>query len=116
MTNEANNDTASAGLEPGACSDGPCSEATSHLWDYLDGELSEGDCARIKAHVGECPPCEDLFKNEKKIKDAVSRACGCEHAPQDLRGRVITMIAALRLESCGGSRSEKQPEPTRATE
>jgi len=102
--------------EPGACTEGPCTEAKSHLWDYLDGEMNAGDCARIKQHVQECPPCEQLFASEQKIKDAVSRACGCEHAPQDLRGRVVSMIAALRLESCGGNRSQAKSESTRSSE
>lgn len=102
--------------EAGACTEGPCTEAKNHLWDYLDGEMSAGDCARIKKHVQECPPCEQLFSGEQKIKDAVSRACGCEHAPQDLRGRIVSMIATLRLESCGGNRSQTQPESTRSSE
>lgn len=86
----------------GPCTEGPCMEAQQHLWDYLDGELSSGDCAKIKAHVESCPPCEEMFNSEKKIKDAVHRACGCESAPQDLRSRVASMIAALKLEACGG--------------
>jgi mycothiol system anti-sigma-R factor len=98
------------------CTEGPCTEAKNHLWDYLDGELDPGDCARIKAHVQKCPPCEQLFSGEKKIKDAVSRACGCEHAPQDLRGRIISMIATLRAESCGGSRSQNQAASNRSSD
>ena len=82
-------------------------DAKNHLWDYLDGELSDGDCAKIKAHIEECPPCDEQFRNERKIKDAVHRACGCEHAPQDLRSRVISMIASFKLEACGGAKSEQ---------
>ncbi len=101
---------------PGACSEGPCTEAKSHLWDYLDGEMEGADCARIREHVEHCPPCDDLFRNEQKIKDAVSRACGCEHAPQDLRGRIVAMIASLRIESCGGARADVQAARTSVTD
>ena len=97
--------------DAGPCTDGPCSDAKNHLWDYLDGELSDGDCAKIKAHIEECPPCGEEFRNEAKVKEAVHRACGCEHAPQDLRSRVISMIAAFKLDACGGAKGDK-PEKT----
>lgn len=84
----------------GPCTEGPCSEATEHVWDYLDGELDEGDCERIKSHVEECEPCRRTYASEQKMKDAVSRACGCDSAPQDLRSKVIAMVDALRRESC----------------
>ena len=90
----------------GPCTDGPCTEAQQHLWDYLDGELSDGDCAKIKAHIEECPPCSEMFENEAKLKEKVHRACGCESAPQALRSRVMSMIAAFKLEACGGSKAE----------
>ena len=90
----------------GPCTNGPCTEAQQHLWDYLDGEMSEGDCAKIKAHIEECPPCAETFNNEAKFKEAVQRACGCESAPQDLRSRVVSMIAAFKLEACGGAKIE----------
>ncbi len=90
-----------AGSEP--CNDGPCNEAKGHLWDYLDGELTGGDCDRIKSHIKECPPCDELFRNEQKVKDAVSRACGCEQAPPDLQNRITAMVGRLRSEACGGT-------------
>ncbi len=92
--------------DAGPCTDGPCTEAQEHLWDYLDGEMSAGDCAKIKAHIEDCPPCLEMFNNEQKVKDAVHRACGCESAPQDLRSRVTSLIASLKLEACGGSKAD----------
>lgn len=82
------------------CSGGPCTDAQDHVWDYLDGELNDGDCGRIKSHLESCDHCRETFDSEQKMKDAVSRACGCDAAPQDLRSRVVAMVAALRLESC----------------
>lgn len=110
MSNDATQLPASAG----PCSDGPCTEAQQHLWDYLDGEMSEGDCAKIKAHIEQCPPCEELFNNEAKFKKAVNRACGCESAPQDLRSRVISMIAAFKIEACGGNKAEASKQGSQA--
>ena len=82
------------------CTAGPCNEASEHVWDYLDGELNDGDCARIKEHLAECEPCRHTFATEQRMKDAVSRACGCDAAPQDLKSKVVAMVAALRSESC----------------
>lgn len=102
MTGQPAGRSADAADAAGTCNDGfPCNEATEHLWEYVDGELGVQDCARIKKHVEACPPCGQLFQAERKVKDAVARACGCESAPQDLRGRVVAMVAQLRIEMCG---------------
>jgi len=96
-----------AGTAPAGnpCNEGPCTEAQSHLWDYIDGELDDVDCTRIRTHLEECPPCGQMFKNERKVKDAVARACGsCEDVPQDLRSRVVAMVSQLRSEACGGKK------------
>ena len=81
----------------------PCLEAKEHVWDFIDGELGPDDCARIKSHVDACDTCVQLFHSEQKIKDVVARACGCEPAPQDLRGRISAMLQRLRIETCGGA-------------
>jgi mycothiol system anti-sigma-R factor len=88
--------------QSGPCGGGPCDEAQQHVWDYLDGELCEGDCEGIKAHLAQCTPCRELFDSEQRMKDAVSRACGCDEAPQDLRSKITAMVSALRSEACGG--------------
>lgn len=82
---------------PAGC---PCSEAQDHVWDYLDGELTEQDCGRIREHLSTCESCARTFDTEQKMKDAVSRACGCDEAPQDLRSRVAALVEGLRRESC----------------
>lgn len=35
-----------------------CSEVIARLSDYVDGELSAEDLARVRAHVAECDVCE----------------------------------------------------------
>lgn len=94
----------------GLCDDGPCLEAQKHLWDYLDGELSREDYARIEAHVEECQLCDELFRSERKIKIVVARACSCEQAPQVLRGRILAMVSQLRIEMCGERSGERSGE------
>lgn len=98
------------------CTGGPCSEAQQHVWDFLDGEMTESDCARIRSHIEQCQTCKSLFDNEQKIKSAVSRACGCESAPQALKGKIVALVSALRLEACGGGAAKaKAAETTEAT-
>lgn len=94
--------------DAGPCSEGPCNEATEHVWDYLDGELSEADCAKIKAHIEQCPPCEKLYLEQRRFKETVHRACGCESAPLALKNKIVSMIAALKSEACGGSKTQSQ--------
>lgn len=87
------------------CTEGPCVEAQEHVWEVIDGEMSADDCARIRAHFEACPPCDEVYHNERKVKDVVARACGCESAPQDLRGRVTALIVRLRIETCGSAKA-----------
>lgn len=84
----------------------PCSEANEHVWNYLDGELDEGNCARIKEHLETCGECNDQYNNEQKLKDAVSRSCGCEEVPITLRAEISVLVARLRDESCGKSSNQ----------
>jgi len=35
----------------------PCTEVLDRVYGYLDGELGELDCAKIKQHLDECGPC-----------------------------------------------------------
>lgn len=81
-------------------SDCPCSEANEHVWNYLDGELSEQDCARIKEHLATCTQCRDQYDSELKLKEVVSRSCGCDEVPITLRAEITILVARLRNESC----------------
>lgn len=35
-----------------------CRDLVDRLIDYLDGELTAEEAERIRAHLGQCPPCE----------------------------------------------------------
>ena len=78
----------------------PCSEANEHVWDYLDGELDDQNCARIKEHLASCETCQDQYESELKLKEAVSRSCGCDEVPITLRAEITIQVARLRNESC----------------
>lgn len=82
----------------------PCSEAKGHVWDFLDGELDSDNCARIKEHLESCEECKGCYEAEQQLKDAVSRTCGCEGLPQDLDGKVSSLVSRLKAELCGDDR------------
>jgi len=76
--------------------DTECSEVLDHLYEYLDNEMGEGDCAKLREHFEECSPCLEKYGLEQAIKALVKRSCGCDTAPSDLRGKVLARIEHIR--------------------
>ena len=76
--------------------DTECSEVLDHLYEYLDNEMGEGECAKLREHFDECSPCLEKYGLEQAIKALVKRSCGCDTAPSDLRGKVLARIEHIR--------------------
>jgi len=76
--------------------DTECSEVLDHLYEYLDNEMGEGDCVKLREHFDECSPCLEKYGLEQAIKALVKRSCGCDTAPSDLRGKVLARIEHIR--------------------
>lgn len=74
----------------------PCREVLDHLYEYLDNEMDEGDCAKLRQHFDECSPCLQKYGLEQAIKALVKRSCGCDPAPSDLRSKVLARIETIR--------------------
>jgi len=51
-----------------------CPEWEILISEYLDGELSPGDAARVEQHLFECPTCAEFFRGIKADADAVAAA------------------------------------------
>jgi mycothiol system anti-sigma-R factor len=75
-----------------------CREVLERVYLYLDGEIEDDDCARIREHLDECAPCLREFGIEQEVKALVARSCGCETAPETLRQRVMVRIQSVRVE------------------
>lgn len=76
-----------------------CSETVLRIFEFLDGEMSEGDCARIQAHLDECAHCLTEYHLDQALKAVVKRSCGCEPAPVQLRTTILQSLTVVRVES-----------------
>ena len=76
----------------------PCTEVLDRVYGYLDGELDDLDCAKIRQHLDECGPCLREYGLEEVVKKLVHKHCGSDLVPSDLRSRVLTRIQQVRVE------------------
>jgi anti-sigma factor (TIGR02949 family) len=73
-----------------------CSEVLDHLYEYLDHEMPESDCAKIQVHFEECSPCLEKYGLEQAVKKLVKRCCGQDDVPTDLRSKVMGRLELIR--------------------
>ena len=78
--------------------DTPCADVLDRVYAYLDGEIDLAECAKIRQHLEECAPCLEEYDLDSAIKALVARTCGCDVASEDLRGKVLARIRAVRIE------------------
>ena len=79
----------------GHCS---CDELRDRLYEFLDRELADSECARLRRHVDECPSCHEAADAEEHIRQLLRRSCA-ERAPQELRAKVVAQLTILRTTS-----------------
>ena len=70
----------------------PCTEILDHLYEYIDNEMPEEECAAVKRHLDECRPCLEKYGLDQMVKTLVQRCCGCDEPPVDLRDKVLSRI------------------------
>ena len=78
-----------------------CSEVLDRVYEYLDNEMEELDCAKIKQHLDECGPCLRQYDLDLALKALIRRSCACEPAPQELRTKILARITTVRVELDG---------------
>jgi mycothiol system anti-sigma-R factor len=76
----------------------PCGEVLQRVFEYLDGEMAELDCAKIRVHLEECAGCLDEYHQDELLKAIVRRSCACETAPEDLRSRILASITVQTVQ------------------
>lgn len=75
-----------------------CSEALEQVFLFLDNEMAEEDCQRIREHLADCEPCLEKYDLEGVVKSLVHRSCGCDRPPADLRAKVQARIREVQLQ------------------
>ena len=73
--------------------DHDCSEILEELQEFISGELTPANRARIEWHLDDCPPCLEAFDFEAELRKVVASRCHDE-VPQDLRQRIAEAIEA----------------------
>ena len=74
-----------------------CSRARLPLYQYLDGEMDDNDCVKIREHLEHCGPCLREYDIDQTLKALVRRSCGCEAAPTELRLQIMSRITTISL-------------------
>ncbi|WP_432488070.1 mycothiol system anti-sigma-R factor [Kineococcus sp. SYSU DK018] len=72
-----------------------CREVLERAFEYLDGEMAELDCERLKAHLLECVSCVAQLAEDEQLKRAIREGCPCEAAPSQLRTRILVQITEV---------------------
>lgn len=78
--------------------DTPCTEVLDAVSAYLDGEMTPHDCERIAQHFSECGPCFHEYGIYQEVKLLVSRSCGCDPVPDEVRARVVSRIRTVSVQ------------------
>ena len=74
-----------------------CSRARLQLYQYLDGEMDQDDCAKISEHLAHCGPCLREYDLDQMLKAMVRRSCSCETAPNELRMQIMSRITTISM-------------------
>ena len=70
-----------------------CEHVLAQITLFLDGELAEGECDRVRVHVAACDACRDRTDFHRHLKEVVRDACGTCEVPPDLLARVRALLA-----------------------
>jgi mycothiol system anti-sigma-R factor len=73
-----------------------CSSVLDRLYEYIDDEMADDDCASIQEHLDDCAPCLAEYGLEQAVKALVHRSCGCDIAPEQLRLKILSKIKQVQ--------------------
>lgn len=83
-----------------SCAEDPrCAETLEHIDQLLDAEMDLDRYQQLQRHLEECPPCLEQFALMQDLRWKVATSCGCSHAPEALRGRIMSTITQVTLTS-----------------
>ncbi len=77
--------------------DADCREVLERVYFFIDNELDHASRAQIEEHLTACAPCLQEVDLERMVKALIARSCR-EHAPVELRQRVMFSIRQVQIE------------------
>lgn len=75
-----------------------CSEFSLRVYEYIDAEMNDADCVRLRAHLDECGQCLDEYERDMVLKALVRRSCACQPAPATLRLQILARLTTVAVE------------------
>ena len=75
----------------------PCTEILALVYVYIDNEIDERHRLEVTTHLGECPPCEQVFAREIAVKTRVRTAFATTAAPDEVRARIVASIQQISV-------------------
>lgn len=88
-----------------SCTGGPigdeCGAVLRDVWLFLDDELDPERRAAVQRHLDDCSPCLEEAGLDSKLKQLLSRKCGGDLAPENLRRRVVASLTEVRTGVAG---------------
>jgi mycothiol system anti-sigma-R factor len=73
-----------------------CQDCLRALNPYIDRELSDDDIVHVRGHLEACGGCLHVYKFQESIRRLVRVRCLEQSAPDSLRARIASRLAAER--------------------
>jgi mycothiol system anti-sigma-R factor len=73
-----------------------CQDCLRALNPYIDRELSDDDIVHVRGHLEACGGCLHVYKFQESIRRLVRVRCLEQSAPDSLRMRIASRLAAER--------------------
>lgn len=70
-----------------------CYELLQHVWDLLDGQLTEDKRAELERHLDDCEGCRRYTAFQESFLSAMASLGAHRGAPESLRERVRRTLA-----------------------
>lgn len=72
--------------------DGNCSDVLNEVYLLLDRECPSEHAAELRQHLDGCPECLEQYGISEGLKQLLARKCGNDHAPDQLKERLLATI------------------------
>jgi mycothiol system anti-sigma-R factor len=66
-----------------------CNQTMERLHSFVDRELSEFELVEVQKHLDDCPPCEQHFEFNARVKRLVHTKACPEKAPHALLQQIL---------------------------